>query len=176
MISRREGRTETSKWQKKKRKPPTKYLDEIFRLAAIQEEEERGTTRSRGEGCGAQPCCSYCCCCSGGDNLLPIIPLEEDESIEDKKVERLYCCCFGGDFLLPVIPSEDGDTKDEAIEDKKGERLVAAVVEKTMYTHHSFGRKKTTHTSCSTTVSEIIIVIIIVIIIITELTNSRRSE
>ena len=70
---------------------------------------------------GTQPCCSYCCCYCGGDNLLPIIPLEEDKSIEDKKVEQLYCCCCRGDFLLLVIPSEDNNVEDESIEDKKGE-------------------------------------------------------
>ena len=121
--------------------------DEISRLATIQEKEGREMTQSQGGGCGAQPSCSYCCCCCEGDNLLPIIPLEEDESIEDKKVEQLYYCCCGGDFLLPVIPSEDNDAKDESIEDKKGKRLIVAVVAKTMYTHHSFRRKKTTHAS-----------------------------
>ena len=94
--------------------------DKISRLVAIQEKEGRETTRSQGEGCDAQPCCSYCCCCCEGDNLLPIIPLEEDKSIEDKKVELLYYCCCGSDFLLPIIPSEDDDAKDESIEDKKG--------------------------------------------------------
>ena len=93
------------------------------------------------------PCCSYYCCCCGSDNLLPIIPLEEDKSIEGKKVEQLYYCCCGVDFLLPVIPSEDNDTNNEFIEDKKGKRLAAAVVGKTIYTHHFFGRKETTHTS-----------------------------
>ena len=69
---------------------------------------------------GLQLYCSYCCYCCGGDNQLPIIPLEEDKSIEDKKVELLYYCCCGSDFLLPIIPSEDDDAKDESIEDKKG--------------------------------------------------------
>ena len=97
--------------------------DEISRLATIQEKEGHETTQSQGKGCGAQPCCSYCCCCCEGDNLLPNISLEEDESIEDKKVERLYYCYCGGDFLLPVIPSKDKDAEDESIEDKKGKQL-----------------------------------------------------
>ena len=73
---------------------------------------------------GLQLYCSYCCYCCGGDNQLPIIPLEEDKSIEDKKVVCLCCCCCGGDFLLSVIPSEDNNTENKRIvDDKKGEQL-----------------------------------------------------